>query len=138
MSKCIMWEKSLGSTGYGQTFFQGKVTKAHRAAWIKANGPIPDGMFIDHMCHNEAAKAGLCKGGLTCKHRACVNVEHLRLTNNIENMMAGIHNRDVRGVCRQGHPTTPENTMTRKDGRRECAECNRIRSRENYRKKVKA
>lgn len=36
---------------------------AHRIAYTIANGPIPDGALIDHVCHN----------------RGCVNPEHLRL-----------------------------------------------------------
>ena len=117
---CILWHKSYRENGYGQTFFQGKVTKAHRVAWIKANGEIPEGMVIDHMCGN----------------RGCVNVKHLRVVTQQENIMAGKWNRDNRDACSKEHPNTPENTMVRKNGKRECAECNRIRSRATWAKKV--
>jgi hypothetical protein len=118
MTDCINWHKSIKDTGYGQTFFRGKVMRAHRVAWIKANGEIPDGMVIDHMCRN----------------RACVNVEHLRVVTQYENLMAGLHNIDNRTHCNQGH-LFEGNIMVRANGNRECAECNRVRSRNNYAKK---
>lgn len=117
---CILWDKSYKETGYGQTYFEGKVTRAHKAAWVEANGPVPEGMVIDHLCGN----------------RGCVNVEHLRVVTQQENIMAGKWNRDNRLTCPKGHPTSQENTMIRNNGKRECAECNRERARANYRKKV--
>jgi hypothetical protein len=138
MSDCIIWHKNIKETGYGQCWFEGKNQKAHRVAWIKANGPIPKGMVVDHMCHNEAVAKGECKGGWSCRHRACINLDHLRLASNLENMLAGIHNIDNRSHCNQGHPFIKENIMIRKSGKRECAECNRVRARAVYAKKVMA
>ena len=131
-SNCIFPDEKIHSTGYSFVTYQGKSIGSHRMAWIKVNGPIPKGMFVDHMCHNEAALAGLCEGGSKCKHRACVNLEHLHIVNNYENMMAGLRNRDVKGSCPKGHLTTSENTMIRKNGKRECSECNRVRARAVY------
>ena len=67
--RCLVWTGSKDSGGYGQLRVNGRVTKAHRYAWEEANGPIPDGMMIDHICHN----------------RTCVNVEHLRLATRQQN-----------------------------------------------------
>jgi hypothetical protein len=86
-------------------------------------------MVIDHTCHNEAALRGECKGGKTCAHRACVNLKHLELVTMSENSKRGLASRNVRGACPKGHLATPENTMTRKNGKQECSECNRIRAR---------
>lgn len=134
MTECIIWKQSLKETGYGQTFFRGKVTRAHRAAWIEANGDIPKGFVVDHICHNEAVESGECKGGFTCKHRACVNLDHLRLASQSENVMGGIHNIDNRSHCNQGH-SFEGNIMVRQNGKRECAECNRVRARAVWAKK---
>lgn len=49
--------------------FAGYPTRAHRYAWERSRGPIPDGKVIDHVCWN----------------RACVNVEHLRLATTAQN-----------------------------------------------------
>jgi hypothetical protein len=119
---------------------KGKSIKAHRAVWLLANGAIPENMIVDHICHNEAVAKGKCEGGWNCKHRACVNIKHLRLITQQENVMAGLHNIDNRSHCNQGHLFIKENIMVRKNGKRECAECNRVRARNNWanRKKVNA
>ncbi|GAA1812348.1 HNH endonuclease signature motif containing protein [Nesterenkonia flava] len=74
---CLVWRGTLYGNGYGEiSVGNGKKRLVHRWAWEQENGPIPDGMQIDHMCHN----------------RACVNVRHLRLATpkqNLENMLRG-------------------------------------------------
>ena len=59
---CLIWLGALDSSGYGHITINGKKQPAHRYSWEKKNGPIPEGMFIDHICHN----------------RACVEPDHLR------------------------------------------------------------
>lgn len=138
MSKCIQWHKSLNERGYGQEFYNGKNTKAHRAEWIRVNGPIPESFVLDHICHNEAARAGKCAGGATCRHRSCVNLDHLRLVSQSENILNGLHSIDVKEGCPKGHSYKDErNIMIRKSGQRECAECNRIRARAVWANRVK-
>ena len=66
---CLVWTGNLGGAGYGRINVNGKRMKAHRYAWERVNGPIPDGLLIDHKCFN----------------RACVNVEHLRLATKAQN-----------------------------------------------------
>ena len=135
MSDCIIWHKSKNEKGYGRDFLNGRNTKAHRAAWIRAFGEIPDGLVVDHICHNEAALRGECNGGYECKHRTCVNLEHLRLVTPSQNVLAGMHSIDVKLACPRGHSYRDErNIMIRASGKRECAECNRIRARATYAK----
>jgi hypothetical protein len=118
MTDCIYPTNKARSNGYGFMYYspKRKSIKAHRAAWMLANGPVPEGMVLDHICRN----------------RACINLEHLRVVTQQENIMAGLHNIDNRSHCNQGHPFIKENIMVRKNGRRECAECNRERSRRNW------
>jgi hypothetical protein len=65
-------------------------TLVHRAAWTHANGPIPDGMTIDHMC----------------KQKACVNPYHLRLLTLSDNSARRGHRDWAIGTCVNGHPAS--------------------------------
>ena len=89
--ECLIWTGAKDSTGYGNLQVNGSITKAHRYAWECENGPIPDGMMIDHICHK----------------RACINVDHLRLATRHQNSSnrAGATARSstgVRGVYPRG------------------------------------
>ena len=120
MTTCIESKKGITTNGYSRIRINNKNIQAHRWAWELVNGQIPDEFVIDHICRN----------------RKCVLPEHLRMITQQENIMAGLHNIDNRSNCNQGHPFVKENIMIRKSGKRECAECNRIRARANYAKKV--
>lgn len=80
LGPCQQWNGTLSAGkngGYGTITMggkKGKVKKAYRVAYEWAKGPIPDGMTIDHLCHN---KDGECPGGRACQHRRCVNPDHL-------------------------------------------------------------
>ena len=115
MTECIYPNGNSRTNGYARMYYppKKKAIKAHRAAWMLANGPVPEGMVLDHICRN----------------RACINVDHLRVVTQQENIMAGRHSIDNRSHCNQGHPFIKENIMVRKNGWRECAECNRVRAR---------
>lgn len=69
---CIEWPKSRDGHGYGQSYALGRRNKrlAHRLAWEQAHGPIPSGLVVMHLCDNPP----------------CVNVEHLRLGTQADNM----------------------------------------------------
>jgi hypothetical protein len=62
-SGCWMWMAGKCTAGYGIFTSRRTDYKAHRLSYELTSGPIPDGMFIDHICHNPA----------------CVRPEHLRL-----------------------------------------------------------
>lgn len=66
---CWIWQRCKQANGYGRVSYRGKSTYAHRVAWQEANGPIPTGKVIDHMC----------------SQRDCVNPDHLRLATRQEN-----------------------------------------------------
>lgn len=77
---CLIWTGGTDRDGYGQLGVNGRTVKAHRYAWERERGPIPDGMTIDH----------------TCWERSCVNPEHLRLATRADN------NRNLSGVRKNG------------------------------------
>ena len=68
-SGCINWAGSKSATGHGVIGGTGRSNLAHRYSWEQANGPVPEGMILDHACSNPS----------------CVNVEHLRLADKSSN-----------------------------------------------------
>lgn len=135
MTDCIKWDKYIRKTGYGVKIENYKRHAAHRWVWEKANGPIPNGMVLDHTCHNEAIQRGECNGGYACEHRACVNLEHLELVTQSENIRRGLQGIEARKFCPKGHDySNPNNILTRANGKRECAQCNRDRANAVYAK----
>ena len=112
MTECIEAKTSTIVNGYHKLWAGKKNVRAHRWAWELVNGKIPADKVIDHLCRN----------------RACVALDHLRVVTQQENIMAGLHNIDNRSHCNNGH-LFEGNIMIRKNGKRECAECNRVRAR---------
>lgn len=113
---CWEWLAATTSKGYGIfNAVKGAPTTAHRFAYEQANGPIPDGLQIDHLCRN----------------RSCVNPAHLEPVAARENIRRGMSVSAVTmrtNTCQRGHALTDENTMYYKDGHRRCRACEHIRA----------
>jgi hypothetical protein len=83
---CWVWIGQIDARGYGAFPVRvdgvGTWSKAHRRSFELCVGPIPEGMHLDHLCHDSA----VCKLGTACPHRRCVNPHHLRPVSNEENL----------------------------------------------------
>jgi hypothetical protein len=119
---CWLWTGAKSSRGYGSIWYQGRTQKAHRVWWEVANGvPFPEGM---HGCHH-------------CDNPPCVNPAHIFPGTDLDNVRdaiakrrpwgqpVGLPRKPTKPVCRNGHPRTPENTITRRDSTVSCRICRR-------------
>lgn len=155
--KCWEWT-AYKLNGYGRFGVGGapknggRIVYAHRWAWESVNGPIPNGMTVDHLCRN----------------RGCQNPDHMELVSPAENTRRqpkptrcpqgheysetnpvgrcrdcnrerciayarakGIGPRAPRTHCKHGHEFTPENTYVNpKTGQRFCRTCGRKATRQ--------
>lgn len=120
------------SDGYGRLGFDTKLHLAHRIGYELAIGPIPDGMRLDHTCHNADKD---CPGGSVCMHRKCVNPKHLEPVTHAENIRRGRSYNGRLTHCRRGHEYTEENTIIQKGKYRSCKTCTRMKQREHRAKR---
>ena len=148
---CWIYQKNKTSSGYAIFSYGGKEYKdrvfgiGHRIVYLWHKGAIPDGWDIDHICHNEAVSNGRCTGGYACKHRACINPEHLRAVPHSENIKAGSKmSYRNRTHCLSGHKlskwarTYEKNDIRYKSGKATvsyCKLCNNESQRNTRRRK---
>jgi hypothetical protein len=102
---CWLWT-GAEANGYGRFSLRGRVVPAHRFAYERLIGSVPEGLTIDHLC----------------RRPACVNPDHLEPVTGRENTQRGLRGRMVT-ACVRGHPYTPENTRWKKNGTRQCRAC---------------
>lgn len=134
---CWEWTGAIMSRGYGSVAVGGgKTDLAHRVAWEAANGPVPDGLQIDHTCHNADTT---CGGGKDCSHRRCVNPAHLEAVTQSENLRRALRRipaREESRICARGHLVAGDNLriIEKPSGRveRACVECKRDARRRAY------
>ncbi|WP_030487307.1 HNH endonuclease signature motif containing protein [Micromonospora chokoriensis] len=127
---CWPWRGHHNDEGYG--VFGKSGAGAHRVAYELMVRPIPEGLNIDHRCHNADTA---CPGGVTCRHRLCVNPAHLEAVTQRDNVLRSPHtmphHNAAKTHCPQNHPYSPENTYSRETAkgraRRECKTCRRER-----------
>jgi hypothetical protein len=112
---CLRWGGPHNAQGYG-TF--GRHDMAHREAFRRNGGVIPDGWTIDHVWE------------LGCRYRDCVEPAHLEAVTFAENSrrQLGAIARRTATHCRHGHAYADNNVMPLDGGaRKACRTCNRLR-----------
>lgn len=123
--ECWIWKGCTDRNGYG--LWSGpaghpikRMTVAHRWAYYAANGKIPAGLELDHLCNV----------------RGCINPRHLEAVTREENM----RRRSERQThCKWGHEFTPDNTYIHiKNRSRVCRRCAANYARTGQRQEVSA
>lgn len=109
---CIEWTASINGAGYGTfTAASYQTVMAHRWAYERFVGLIPEGLRLDHLCRN----------------RRCVNPEHLEPVSQRENVRRGLGNAS-KTHCPKGHPYSGSYLhIDPKTGHRSCHQCRRDR-----------
>jgi hypothetical protein len=92
---CWIYTGQMLPNGYGYFVIKKQHIYAHRFAWIVENGPIPDGLVIDHKC----------------SVRCCVNPDHLDAVTQKENSRRTIDKNEKA----QGKMTMPDHIPTGPD-----------------------
>ncbi|UMM62469.1 HNH endonuclease [Pseudomonas phage PCW2] len=81
--ECIEFTGYKDRNGYGQVRRNGVLKYAHRASYEEAHGEIPSGLILRHTCDNPA----------------CINVAHLILGTQSDNMQDKVdRNRQSKGT----------------------------------------
>lgn len=115
---CWLWAGYRDEDGYGMFGSGSSGTRygAHIHAWEDANGPVPAGLELDHLC----------------RVRHCVNPSHLEPVTHKENCLRGtgpIPENATKTECVNGHPFNDANTYWRPGGHRDCRACINERAR---------
>ncbi|MDO8391055.1 MAG: HNH endonuclease signature motif containing protein [Actinomycetota bacterium] len=75
---CWLWLGGVDRHGYGKFELPSRTVKAHRFSYELHVGSIPPGLVIDHVRE------------WGCRHRSCVNPDHLEPVTVRENTVRGI------------------------------------------------
>ena len=120
---CWIWNGWINYKGYGQLKFKQKTLIAHRASYMIFVGQIPEGFDVDHTCHSDDPEK--CGSYKICKHRACINPEHLEAVSKKEHGSRSIHAKKI--TCINGHDRNVD-TVYYHDNKRHCKVCSKERS----------
>lgn len=113
--ECWAFRGWRNSAGYPYVSWDGRDQPAHRVIFAVTTGADLTGIELDHVCRNVA----------------CVNPAHEEPVTHAENMRRV--SQAQRACRRAGHDwTNTANVRTRSNGRRYCAECDRIGQRQRH------
>lgn len=128
---CWNWPELSNSRGYVPSACSenGVVRRflAHREAYRRLVGPIPEGLQLDHLCRN----------------RRCINPRHLEPVTSRENVLRSLAPSALNAKkthCKHGHAFTSKNTFvypTRWGTGRGCRQCRNRVNRETRLRQIK-
>lgn len=101
---CWEWQAYRDPSGYGKFSYLGEARFAHIIAYLLFVGEVPEGLELDHRCHNTS----------------CVNPDHLEPVTHSTNMLRGntiVAHYAARTHCKHGH------LLETLNGRRFCRTC---------------
>lgn len=108
---CWEWDGPRNDRGYGVFPFKRERSNAiqsHKFLWEYINGPVPDGLELDHLCMN----------------KACCRPSHLEAVTGDENKHRWSESVRARKVCAAGHEFTEANTYVHPvRGTKRCRRC---------------
>ncbi|WP_409440502.1 HNH endonuclease signature motif containing protein [Pseudomonas sp.] len=87
---CLEFAGYKNEEGYGRIMRLGSSWWAHRLSYVLANGPIPEGMVVMHLCDNPS----------------CVNPEHLKAGTVADN----VHDMESKGRARKRKGSAHQNS----------------------------
>lgn len=120
---CWEWVGCRGAGGYSVIREGGRNKRAHRVMYERFKGPIPTGLYLDHLC----------------RKRDCVNPDHLEPVTHKENCLRGVGypaQQARKTHCKHGHPFVNEGTRTiGKSTWRYCLTCRKRLDREYRQRK---
>lgn len=118
VGECWTFDSWHNDAGYPYIHWDGRDQPAHRVVFQIATGQPLAGLDLDHLCRNVR----------------CVNPGHHEAVTHAENQRRIAK---AQTACRrEGHDwSDPNNVRTRPNGRRYCAECDRINLRARYAKR---
>lgn len=110
---CLVWMGQLSKDGYGRIKIDGKSYMTHRISYELENGPIPEGLTLDHLC----------------RVRSCRNAAHLEPVTMRENTLRGVTLPAINAKkthCSRGHEYSGKNLyINPRKGNRQCRICER-------------
>ena len=84
---CYLWTAAVNKNGYGKFASNGGWILAHRYAYERENGKIPEGLIVCHSCDNPS----------------CVNVNHMFLGTHADNNKDRDQKNRNRQLCGEDH-----------------------------------
>lgn len=111
-SGCWQWTAGCTEDGYPVFSIHGKSVRGHRFSYELTNGPIEDGLQVDHLCRN----------------RGCVNPLHMEIVSPRENVLRSMSPAALNAAkefCSRGHEFNEKNTYRYKN-KRTCRTCRQL------------